>query len=499
MTKPNTTRRAFLGHVGLAAAATALPGALPAVEKGKRPMRKPNILFIMADDLGPEWVGCYGSESIETPNIDKLAAGGMQFANAYSMPQCTPTRATLLTGQYPFRHGWINHWDVPRWGAGCHFDPKHNPSFGRVMKSAGYATAIAGKWQINDFRVQPKILIEHGFDEYCMWTGYESGNPPSGKRYWDPYIHTAEGSKTYGGKFGEDVFADFLIDFMKRHKDKPMMLYYPMCLPHGPMTTTPLAPDVADRVGRHKAMVRYIDHITGKLVAALEALGIRDNTIIIWTTDNGSGGGIVGRMKGRDVRGGKAKASENGICAPFIVNGPSLVPAGVKTDALTDFTDMLPTFAELGGAELPKGATLDGKSIAKLLLGKADDSPREWIMAMGSHPGTVNAAGRVVPVHEYRDRVLRDKQYKLWIDTAGQSAKLFDLLADPGETNNLIDSTDPKHVAARKKFEAVAATFPKTDGHPRYDPTPPQPWDRKPGKPKGRRPKKDRGKLPKAK
>lgn len=90
---------------------------------------RPNIIFVMIDDLGPEWVNCYGAEDIETPHIDSLAASGMKFLNAYSMPQCTPTRATLLTGQYPFRHGWVNHWDVPRWGAGCHFDAKYNVTF----------------------------------------------------------------------------------------------------------------------------------------------------------------------------------------------------------------------------------------------------------------------------------------------------------------------------------------------------------------------------------
>ena len=169
----------------------------------------------MVDDLGPEWVSAYGAEEIETPNIDALAAGGMLFENVYSMPQCTPTRVTLLTGQYPWRHGWINHWDVPRWGRGCHFDPNHYTTFARILREAGYATAIAGKWQINDFRVQPEVLVEHGFDEYCMWTGYESGNPASAERYWDPYLHTKEGSRTYEGQFSEDVFTDFLIDFMR--------------------------------------------------------------------------------------------------------------------------------------------------------------------------------------------------------------------------------------------------------------------------------------------
>ena len=107
--------------------------------------RPPNILFIMVDDLGPEWISAYGGEEMITPNVDRLAERGMLFNNAYSMPQCTPTRVTLLTGQYPFRHGWLNHWDVPRWGAGVHFDPTHNLTFARVLKAAGYATAAAGK------------------------------------------------------------------------------------------------------------------------------------------------------------------------------------------------------------------------------------------------------------------------------------------------------------------------------------------------------------------
>ena len=456
--------------------------ALPAsvrVAAGAEGRDRPNILFIMVDDLGPEWLSCYGGQEMSTPHLDKLAAGGMQFANAYSMPQCTPTRATLLTGQYPFRHGWVNHWDVPRWGAGCHFDWKENLTFARVLKQAGYATAAAGKWQINDFRVQPDAMAKHGFDEWCMWTGYETQNPRSAERYWDPYIHTNDGSRTHEGKFGTDVFVDFLIDFMRRHKDKPMLMYFPMALTHGPFTTTPLDRDAKGKMARQKAMVRYVDHAVGRLVEAIDALKIRDETIVMFTTDNGSTRGITARMNGRPVKGGKATLGENGVREPFIVNGPGRVPVGVKTDALTDFTDMLPTFAELAGASVPKDAVVDGHSIAKLILGKADDSSRDWIMAMGFGPARLTAKG-VEPKMSFTDRVVRDKRYKLWI-LNGKPAKLYDLTQDPAETKNLIDSTDATVVAARKKLEAVVASFPKKDARPKYHPTPPQPWDRKPG------------------
>jgi arylsulfatase A-like enzyme len=432
----------------------------------------------MVDDLGPEWLSCYGGQEMKTPNIDMLAEGGMRFTSAYSMPQCTPTRATLLTGQYPFRHGWCNHWDVPRWGASCHFDPKYNLSFARVLKKAGYKTAAAGKWQINDFRVQPDAMQQHGFDEHCMWTGYESNNPPSAERYWDPYISTKQGSKAYEGRFGTDVFVDFLVDFMKRHRNEPMMLYFPMALTHGPLTTTPHAPDAEGKMEMFKAMVRYTDLAVGRLIKTLDELNIRDNTIVFFTTDNGTSRGISARRNGRLVKGGKATLGEPGCCAPFIVNCPDLVPAGVVTDALTDFTDMLPTFAELAHAELPEDVVIDGRSIAQLILGKANDSPRNWIMAMGYGPARLTEEG-VAPRMKFTDRVVRDKQYKLWV-LKGKSAKLYDLLADPAETNNLINSTEAKIVAARKKLQAVVRSFPAEDARPIYDPTPPQPWDKKP-------------------
>lgn len=468
-------RREFVKYAGVSAV---LLGLRSSVFGGRN--KKPNIIFIMVDDMGSQWTSCYGGEAIRTPNIDALAAGGMMFENAYSMPQCTPTRVALLSGQYPWRTGWINHWDVPRWGVG-YFDWREYATFGNIMKSAGYATCAAGKWQINDFRLRPDAMEKCGFDEYCMWTGFETGVAASRERYWDPYLHTKDGSKTYKGKFGPEVVCDFVVDFMRSNKDKPMMIYYPMILSHAPYTDTPHERGVTDNVEKYKAMTRYVDHIVGRVVKSCEELGIAENTIIIWTTDNG--GGPATKRNGRVVKGGKGKTSENGVCAPFIVNCPGLVPRGVKTDALTDFTDMLPTFAELGGGKLPDVA-IDGKSIAPLLLGKAKDSPRKWIMAMGGGAGRLGENGQVANVYEYRDRVIRDKRYKVWIDTDRKTVRLHDLKKDPYEENNLIGSGDVNHIAARKKLEAVAKTFPDKDPSPRYKAQPPNPWDKVAGKKK---------------
>ena len=180
----------FLSAADGAAAAQAARGCAGSIN-----IQQPNILFIMLDDLGKEWISCYGAEDIKTPNIDALAAGGMKFHNAYSMPQCTPSRATLLTGKYPWRNGFVNHWDVPRWGI-AYFDwkQKENTTFARLMKDLGYATFAAGKWQINDFRIEPQAMKKHGFDDWAMWTGYEAGNPPSDETLSRP-IHQHPGGQ----------------------------------------------------------------------------------------------------------------------------------------------------------------------------------------------------------------------------------------------------------------------------------------------------------------
>lgn len=441
---------------------------------------QPNILFIMVDDLGKEFISSYGAEEIETPNIDHLAETGTTFKNAYSMPQCTPTRVTLLTGQYPYENGWTNHYDVPRWGSGVHFDPERNASYARVLRNAGYATAIAGKWQIDDFRVEPNALHEAGFDAWSVWTGGEGGNPKSNHRYWDPYIHQGTKGDTESrvrDQFGPDIYTDFLIDFMTKHTDEPFFLYYPMCLTHGPFIKTPAEPDVEGNQESFEAMVRYTDKLVGRLVDALEEQGVRDETIIIFTTDNGSPGNITGRRNGREIKGAKGKMREPGVAMPFIVSGPSMVPQGRVTDALTDFSDILPTFADLAGAEPNDRWTVHGKSIAPFLLGETDDTPRDWIYAQGGGFAKFTN-NRVVPAQQYDDRVIRNKRWKLWVSEDREPVKLYDLKSDPDESNNLIDSDNPEAQKAKQELWKHIKKMPKTDHAPRYEPNPAQPWDK---------------------
>jgi arylsulfatase A-like enzyme len=441
---------------------------------------KPNIMFIMVDDLGPEWVSASGG-NFHTPNIDRIAAEGTRFVNAYSMPKCTPTRATLLTGQYPFRHGWVNHWDVPRWGAGCHFDPTLNPTWTQALKKVGYRTAIAGKWQLNDFRVQPDILEAHGFDDWCMWTGGEGQNPISNERYHSPYVHTRAGSRLYEGDFGPDLYTDFLIHFMRENKEHPMLLYYPMALTHTPLIATPLDPQAETKEQRHRAMVRYTDHLVGRLLDEIDDLGLAHQTLVIFTTDNGTGRGIDGMLNGRAVEGGKGLMLESGCRAPFFARWVGQVSPNRTVPALLDFTDIFPTMLELAGAEMPAGHVVDGVSFVDPLLGFGGNGQRKWMMSMGGRTAHLRD-GRVRPELPYAPRVLRTTEYKLWINADGQPERLHHLPSDPDEAINLLEGAEGKARAALDRLVEAAGQFPKVDAIPRYTALPAQPWDKQPAR-----------------
>jgi len=414
--------------------------------------KRPNIVFIMADDLGKEWLSCYGSECHQTPNIDCLAASGIRFENVYATPLCTPTRNELLTGRYPFRTGWTTHYDSPRWG-GQYFDWNREITFARQLRSAGYATAIAGKWQINDLRKQPDVLNKHGFDEHCVWTGFETGNPPSGERYFDSYIQQNGQRGTRKGTFGPDIFADFVIDFIKRHKDQPFLVYYPMVLTHTPFTQTPHNLDTtATGAKLHPGMVDYVDSLVGRLLKTLDQLNLRDNTIVFFTSDNGTVSGVKCQACGKLVNGGKATLAEPGICMPFIVTGPQ-VPRGKVTDELVDFSDICPTLIDLAGAKRPQGVTLDGRSFAGCLHGQAASQPRrQWIYSQLG-----------------QDRVVRDKRYKLYNDGC-----CYDVQADLLETNDLRDSDKAEVAAARDRLSAVLKSLPPDATLP-FEPGPHEP------------------------
>jgi len=224
--------------------------------------------------------------------------------------------------------------------------------------------------------------------------------------------------------------------------------------------------------------VRYVDKLVGRLVSTLDELGIRERTIVIFTTDNGTVPGVTGTLNGLRVKGAKGKAVELDVCSPFIVNCPGIVPEGVETEALTDLSDLLPTFVELGGGDTSEDLIIDGTSIAPMILGKEKDTEREWIMALGFGAARLTENG-VRGETDFEKRVIRDKRYKVWVSREKKVIRLHDLKKDPWEKTNLLDSDLAAHKEALQKFQVVVDSLPDKDSHPLYEPRASNPWDMK--------------------
>jgi arylsulfatase A len=425
------------------------------------PARQPNILLILADDLGHEAINSYGGTSYKTPSIDQLGKSGVRFTACYATPLCSPSRVELMTGRYGFRTSWIN-----LIGRGQpeevndYFDPKKETTFGQVLKNAGYATSIAGKWQLCEFQKHPEHLQQCGFDTSLCWAWEIEGKQTS--RYWAPVLwENGHMRKMPAQVYGEDLFSDFIIEFMKEHKQGPFFAYYPMALVHAPHIAPPGSPRAAGaqkaaaegrrpRAGKKKRstlgneddvvndpanfpdMVAYMDKTVGKLMAALDELGLRENTLVIFTGDNGTDRRITSKMGNVSVPGGKGTVTELGSHVPLIASWPGRIAAGQVGTNLINFCDVLPTLAEIGGAQLAAGVKTDGRSFAPQLFGQAGQ-PREWVFTQLG-----------------QKRFARDHRFLLHSD-----GRLIDVPNDLFEKTDLSASDQPEVMAARKRLQAV--------------------------------------------
>ena len=282
------------------------------VQANTGPDDKINILLILADDVGQEVLGCYGGTSYATPNLDQLAEAGMRFTHCYSTPLCTPSRVKIMTGRYLFRTS-------EEWG----YIPPTEITFGRLLQNAGYATALAGKWQMILLKEDPMHITKMGFQENCVFGWHE------GPRYYNPYIYqNGKIRQDVADRYGPDVYAEFLIDFMAKNRDKPFLAYYPMTLAHDVSNDLKEPPPVGPR-GRYdtyREQIEYMDRIVGRMVQALDSLGLRDNTLILFTGDNGTPKKFLSRyengeylydriisMKGSEmIPGGKGELTDAG-------------------------------------------------------------------------------------------------------------------------------------------------------------------------------------------
>lgn len=416
----------------LAASCGLLPLSLQSEER-------PNIILIMGDDLGYECIGANGGESYETANIDRLAAEGIRFDQMHAQPICTPSRVKLMTGKSNVRNYRV-----------FGLLPMDDVTFPQILQKSGYETCIVGKWQLGGGLGAPNAA---GFDEYCLW---QVARAPG--RYPNPGLEINGVQKNFSnGEYGPDIVTDYALKFVERNRHKPFFLYYPMILPHKPMEPTPdsadwdpSSPGSPDYHGDPRYfddMVAYMDKLVGKIDRKLESLGIKEETLIIFTGDNGTDRPIVSRMDGRDIVGSKKKTVHAGTHVPMIARWPGTVEPGSINNDLLDFSDFFPTLCAVGRAPVAAEARpLDGRSFLPQLKGKPGD-PREWIYCWYAR------LQRHDPIEA--KQFVRNHHYKLY-----SSGAFHNLETDPDETEPLsFENLSPEEQALWRRFETILADY----------------------------------------
>ena len=406
--------------------------------------RRPNIILIMADDLGAETLGCYGNTIFATPRLDQMARDGARFENAFATPVCSPTRAMILAGLHPNRTGVLERLDSPLDTERSNRLPVHLTTFARVFQSAGYATAIAGKWHLGDFQTHPDQPASHGFDEHCLWVQYWDDERRS--RYYGPHNWENGTYRTHDEEiFGPDYYSDFLIDFIERNQDRPFLAYYPMNLIHSPLVTPPGPKALAeskfpDDLGPNEKkaghMITYMDAIVGKFLDKIEELGLDEDTLILFTGDNGTASNLESRLGPFRVKGGKRTMNEAGTRVPLIARWPGMIPEG-KRDAFFSLMDVLPTLGAIAQIEIEH--SVDGMDLSHSLLGKPGIDREDFSMAF---------EGDVY--------LVRDERFRLHED-----GRLYDVSVASDETRYSMDAlvSESEHADARERLQTRLESY----------------------------------------
>ncbi len=430
----------------------ALPFALSSHMALAVPPRKaprPNIVLILADDVGFECFGSYGSKEYHTPRLDALATEGIRFENCHSNPLCTPSRVNLMSG----KSNVFNYQDFGVY-------PEGEPTFANYFKSLGYATTIAGKWQLLTKKrgVTPE---EAGFNTWCVWNYPGYGR----KRYWDPSFN--RNGAPLGlpkGTYGPDVMVDFAAEFVEANKKRPFLLYYPMMLPHNPFLPTP------DSVNRGETspkqnfvdMVAYMDKCVGRVVDTLEACGLRENTLILFAGDNGTNRMVTSELRGRRIRGGKGRTHDYGTHVPLIANWPGRIPPSQANDDLICFSDFFPTLVEAAGLPPKEIRQGDGRSFWPHCLGKAGGK-RESIY--GYYFPRPYAKKFDSMFYHWEVRYARDRRFKLY-----DNGNLYDTVEDVLEKHPLpTDEANERTRLVRQKLQETLDSYPSQGESIDYD------------------------------
>ncbi len=447
----NYTRRDFLRAIGLGGAALATPGWLPAREVS--PAHKPNIVLILVDDLGYGDLSSYGAKDMKTPNIDKLVASGMRFNNFYAnCPVCSPTRASLLSGRYPDLvgvPGVIRTHLTNNWG----YIAPQVVLLPKLLSRAGYHTAIVGKWHLG--LASPNTPTERGFDYFHGFLGDMMDDYYKHRRHGNNYMRLASreaGSlndkEIHPEGHATDLFTQWAIDYIRRRSGsgQPFFLYLAYNAPHTPIQPPAdwlqrirdRQPNISNKRAKLVALIEHLDDGIGKVITALKQSGLNNNTLLIFTSDNG-GQLNVGANNG-PLRAGKQDMYEGGIRVPMCAVWPNRIKPGSQSNRVALTMDLFPTICEVADADIAH--KIDGRSILPTLLGK--DQPAEdrflfWVRREGGNYG-----GRAYYAARYGD-------YKLVQNSPFEPLQLYNLRDDPQEQHPL----DKKHRMYRKLFTAL--------------------------------------------
>tara|TARA_R100000027_G_scaffold67737_2_gene68328 strand:+ start:989 stop:3772 length:2784 start_codon:yes stop_codon:yes gene_type:complete len=331
--------------------------------------RRPNILFIFADDLGYETVGALGGLDFETPEIDSLGESGLLFSRAYTSPVCTPSRVSLHTGTYTSQHTVDDVLPV-HYGTTDYVDFISMPTFAQILRDSGYRTSTTGKWQLATLTVRPDHIRDSGFDSWCVWQIWDGSAKTT--RYWNPYFNR-DGQVLSGisDRFGPDVLHEYVIERMHtaQEEDRPFLIVHNMLLPHVPIVQTP--DDIgAGRNGSLKEMVSYLDKLVGELFEEAEFMDPERETFVIFMGDNGTESSSNRTTTAGTVSGGKRDLDDAGTHVPMVVWSSHLSERGRVIDTLTDITDIFPTFCQLAGIDLEEVHSVPGYSLVPQIRGR---------------------------------------------------------------------------------------------------------------------------------
>lgn len=417
--------------------------------------RKPNILFYLTDDLGYGDVGCYGAEGQTTPAIDSLAKQGTKFTSFYVHQRCTPSRASFMTGCYAQRVGLqeivYKHRDGP---IGLNQDEITLPE---LLKTAGYKSALIGKWHLGEW--EPFHPLHHGFDYFYGFLKATEGT--ENVSLIENRKQLAEGINKTGGQAPGMVKA--AVDFMTRHKDEPFFLYYSDPLPHSPYFPSAEFKGTSKR-GDYGDVIHEIDWQFDQLMNALKELGLEQDTIVVFTSDNGP---PVERQRKFDVgltgplRDGKWTDFEGGVRVPFIMRWPGKVKPDAESDTMIGIIDMLPTFCGLAGVDVPTDRVIDGVDVLPQLLGEPKSEPlRDAQIVPGStiiHNGWKYYMKTQPPYNKKKNTNGVWGEFK-----PAEAGALFNLNEDIGETTDVSAQYPEKAAALKKMMDEFMAGFEAT-------------------------------------